>query len=85
MGSWNEQAFSAAVGRDVRSAQDNHTCSSRGVLCGLRYQLEQTQDKLVRITYGPVFDVVVDLLKSSSTFGQHVSVELGESTSVLYA
>jgi len=76
MESWNEQAFNAAVGREVRFVQDNHSRSSKGVLRGLHYQLEQTQGKLVRVTHGRVFDVAVDLRKSSSTFGSHVAVEL---------
>lgn len=76
MESWNAQAFNAAVGSDVRFVQDNHSRSSKDVLRGLHYQLEQTQGKLVRVTHGRVFDVAVDMRKSSSTFGQHVAVEL---------
>lgn len=76
MESWNERAFNEAVGREVRFVQDNHSRSTAGVLRGLHYQMEQTQGKLVRVTHGRVFDVAVDLRKSSPTFGQHVAVEL---------
>lgn len=74
--SWNQQAFNAAVGREVTFVQDNHSRSSQGVLRGLHYQLEQTQGKLVRVTQGRVFDVAVDVRKGSLTLGQHVAVEL---------
>lgn len=76
MESWNERAFNEVVGREVRFVQDNHSRSTKGVLRGLHYQLVQTQGKLVRVPYGRVFDVAVDLRKSSPTFGQHVGVEL---------
>jgi len=56
--------------------QDNHSKSSQGILRGLHYQTEQTQGKLVRVTHGEVFDVAVDLRKSSSTFGEWVGVYL---------
>jgi len=74
--SFNEKDFSAAVGEKVSFAQDNHSSSKRGVLRGLHYQTEQTQGKLVRVCHGSVFDVAVDLRKTSSTFGQWVGVEL---------
>lgn len=76
MESWNERAFSAAVGRSVHFVQDNHSRSRRGVLRGLHYQLEQTQGKLVRVVQGRVFDVAVDLRRSSPDFGRAVCVEL---------
>lgn len=76
MESWNEQAFNAAVGREVRFVQDNHSRSGRGVLRGLHYQLEQTQGKLVRVPSGRVLDVAVDLRRGSPTFGRSVAVEL---------
>lgn len=56
--------------------QDNHSKSSKGILRGLHYQLEQTQGKLVRVSAGQVYDVAVDMRKSSATFGQHVGVIL---------
>jgi dTDP-4-dehydrorhamnose 3,5-epimerase len=55
---------------DVAFVQDNHSKSSQGILRGLHYQLEHTQGKLVRVTSGEVFDVVVDMRKTSDTFGQ---------------
>jgi len=75
--SWNEQAFNKAVGADVRFVQDNHSRSARGVLRGLHYQLNpHTQGKLVRCVSGAVFDVAVDLRKSSPNFGRWQGVEL---------
>ena len=76
MESWNQQKFDQAAGCEVRFVQDNHSRSAHGVLRGLHYQMEQTQGKLVRVTQGRVFDVAVDMRRSSPTFGQHVSVEL---------
>ncbi len=76
--SFNQQAFQAATGLKVDFVQDNHSRSARGVLRGLHYQIEQAQGKLVRVVRGAVFDVAVDLRKSSATFGQSVSVELSE-------
>jgi len=76
MESWNQQKFDQAAGGEVRFVQDNHSRSAHGVLRGLHYQLEQTQGKLVRVTQGRVFDVAVDMRRSSPTFGQHVTVEL---------
>jgi len=68
--SWNRRAFGDLVGRDVEFVQDNHSASARGVLRGLHYQLRQPQGKLVRVIAGEVFDVVVDLRRSSPTFGK---------------
>lgn len=76
MESWNQQKFDQAAGREVHFVQDNHSRSAHGVLRGLHYQLEQTQGKLVRVTQGRVFDVAVDMRRSSPTFGHHVAVEL---------
>lgn len=75
--SWNEQAFNKAVGYDVRFVQDNHSRSARGVLRGLHYQMPpHTQGKLVRVVSGAVFDVAVDMRRSSANFGRWVGVEL---------
>ena len=76
--SFNQQVFDQAVGRHVDFVQDNHSRSRRGVLRGLHYQIQQPQGKLVRVARGSVFDVAVDLRKSSRTFGQWVGVELSE-------
>ena len=71
--SYNLQAFNEATGLDVDFVQDNHSKSSKGVLRGLHYQLPpKAQGKLVRVVQGDVFDVAVDLRKSSPTFGQWV-------------
>ncbi|WP_153162076.1 dTDP-4-dehydrorhamnose 3,5-epimerase [Zoogloea sp. 1C4] len=78
MESFNAKAFQAATGLDVHFVQDNHSRSAKGVLRGLHYQIEQAQGKLVRVTRGSVFDVAVDLRKSSASFGQWVGVELSE-------
>ena len=76
--SYNERAFRQATGLDVGFVQDNHSRSARGVLRGLHYQIRQPQGKLVRVVRGSVFDVAVDLRKSSPTFGQWVWAELSE-------
>ena len=76
--SFNQQAFKAATGLEVNFVQDNHSRSTQGVLRGLHYQIEQPQGKLVRVVRGAVFDVAVDLRKSSATFGQWVGAELSE-------
>ena len=70
--SWNQRAL-AAAGIDARFVQDNHSRSVRGVLRGLHYQVEHAQGKLVRVVAGEVFDVAVDLRRSSATFGRHVA------------
>ena len=70
--SFNQAKFNAAVGRDVVFVQDNHSRSAKNVLRGLHYQIKQPQGKLVRVTQGEVFDVAVDLRKSSPTFGKWV-------------
>ena len=76
--SFNQRAFNLATGLDVNFVQDNHSRSSKGVLRGLHYQIQQPQGKLVRVVRGSVLDVTVDLRKSSPTFGQWVGVELTE-------
>jgi dTDP-4-dehydrorhamnose 3,5-epimerase len=68
--SFNHRAFEQAVGRPVNFVQDNHSQSSHGVLRGLHYQIVQPQGKLVRVVRGEVFDVAVDLRRSSRTFGK---------------
>ncbi len=68
--SFNAQDFAQATGMDVSFVQDNHSRSARGVIRGLHYQLQQTQGKLVRVTEGEVFDVAVDIRRSSPHFGQ---------------
>ena len=75
--SFNQQAFNAAVGREVVFVQDNHSRSGKGVLRGLHYQrAPHAQGKLVRVTQGCVFDVAVDIRRGSATFGRWVGVEL---------
>ena len=76
--SWNAREFACAVGQDVRFVQDNHSHSKRNVLRGIHYQVKQPQGKLVRVGRGCVFDVAVDLRRSSQTFGHWVSLELSE-------
>lgn len=77
--SYNENDFKQATGLDVKFVQDNHSRSSKGVLRGLHYQLPpHAQGKLVRCVRGAVFDVAVDIRKSSPTFGKWVGVELSE-------
>ncbi|NOT14660.1 MAG: dTDP-4-dehydrorhamnose 3,5-epimerase [Methylotenera sp.] len=76
MESFNQAQFEAAIGRKLNFVQDNHSRSVKNVLRGLHYQIEQPQAKLVRVVQGAVFDVVVDIRKTSTTFGQHVALEL---------
>lgn len=75
MESWNAATF-AAAGLDLNFVQDNHSRSSRGVLRGLHFQNPEPQGKLVRVVSGAVYDVVVDLRRSSPHFGRWVGVEL---------
>ncbi len=75
--SYNQKAFDEALAGEMRFVQDNHSRSARGVLRGLHYQLPpHAQGKLVRVTRGSVFDVAVDMRKSSPTFGRWVGIEL---------
>ena len=77
--SFNHKLFEEAVGYPVTFVQDNHSKSSKGVLRGLHYQLPpHAQGKLVRCVAGEVFDVAVDIRKSSPTFGKWVGVHLSE-------
>lgn len=74
--SFNQRAFDEATGTRHQFVQDNHSRSSRGVLRGLHYQIQHPQGKLVRVVNGAVFDVAVDMRKSSPTFGRWVGAEL---------
>ncbi len=70
--SFNREKFERIIGRKIVFVQDNHSSSVRNVLRGLHYQIKQPQAKLVRVVVGEVFDVAVDIRKSSPTFGQWV-------------
>jgi dTDP-4-dehydrorhamnose 3,5-epimerase len=74
--SYNARDFKAATGLEVTFVQDNHSRSARNVLRGIHYQVVRPQGKLVRVASGAVFDVAVDLRRSSPTFGRWVGVEL---------
>ncbi|HQR43666.1 MAG TPA: dTDP-4-dehydrorhamnose 3,5-epimerase, partial [Gemmatales bacterium] len=74
--SFNARAFEQITGLKRDFVQDNHSKSSKNVLRGLHYQIQQPQGKLVRVTQGEVFDVAVDLRKGSKTFGSWVGVHL---------
>ncbi len=74
--SFNRRQFAELIGRNVDFVQDNHSRSVKNVLRGLHYQIQQPQGKLMRVVQGTVFDVAVDIRRSSPTFGQHVAVEL---------
>lgn len=76
--SFNQRVFEAGTGCKAQFVQDNHSRSSQGVLRGLHYQLKQAQGKLVRVVQGSVFDVAVDIRRSSPRFGQWVGIELSE-------
>jgi dTDP-4-dehydrorhamnose 3,5-epimerase len=77
MESWSRQVF-ADAGLDLDFIQDNHSRSQQGILRGLHYQIQHPQGKLVRVTFGSVYDVAIDLRKSSPTFGQWLGLELSE-------
>jgi dTDP-4-dehydrorhamnose 3,5-epimerase len=74
--SFNAQDFSDATGLSVEFVQDNHSFSRQSTLRGMHYQLEKTQGKLVRVVSGAVFDVAVDLRRSSPTYGKWMGLEL---------
>jgi len=76
--SFNQRVFEEATGFSASFVQDNHSRSSRGVLRGMHYQIHNPQGKLVRVVRGAVFDVAVDIRRSSPTFGRWVGVELSE-------
>jgi dTDP-4-dehydrorhamnose 3,5-epimerase len=70
--SFNQQQFNEALGQEFVFVQDNHSCSARGVLRGLHYQIQNPQGKLVRVTAGEIYDVAVDIRRGSPTFGKWV-------------
>jgi dTDP-4-dehydrorhamnose 3,5-epimerase len=74
--SFNQRAFAEATGVTTEFVQDNHSRSARGVLRGLHYQIQQAQGKLVRVVAGEVYDVAVDIRRSSPTFGKWVGAHL---------
>jgi dTDP-4-dehydrorhamnose 3,5-epimerase len=74
--SFNQKRFEDATGLNIRFVQDNHSRSVKRVLRGLHYQIRRPQGKLLRVTAGEVFDVAVDLRRSSSTFGKFVGIVL---------
>jgi len=83
--SFNRKVFAQGTGVDPDFVQDNHSRSSRGVLRGLHYQIQQAQGKLVRVVQGRVFDVAVDLRRTAPTFGKWVGAELsGENKHMLW-
>lgn len=79
--SFNARDFAEATGVNAQFVQDNHSKSARGVLRGLHYQIQHAQGKLVRVVQGTVFDVAVDLRRSSPTFGRWVGSELSAENS----
>jgi len=78
MESFNAKSFAEATGVTLPFVQDNHSRSGKGVLRGLHYQIKQAQGKLVRVVRGAVYDVAVDIRRSSPTYGRWVGVELTE-------
>ncbi|MEH1781089.1 MAG: dTDP-4-dehydrorhamnose 3,5-epimerase [Nostoc sp.] len=73
---YNYQKFAQEIGIVTNFVQDNHSCSKQNVLRGLHYQIQQPQGKLIRVVVGTIFDVAVDIRKSSATFGKWVGSEL---------
>ncbi len=76
--SFNEKTFKEKAGITAKFVQDNHSRSAKNVLRGLHYQIKQTQGKLVRVVSGEVYDVALDIRKSSPTFGQWTGCLLSE-------
>ncbi len=76
MESFNMKVIQKLTGLDIEFVQENHSHSRKGVLRGLHYQIKHSQGKLIRVLYGSVFDVAVDLRKKSNTFGQWIGIEL---------
>ena len=82
--SWNKSTFNNCVNKEIIFSQDNHSCSKKGVLRGLHYQIPPTpQGKLVRCINGEIFDVAVDLRKRSETFGEWISANLSSSNKLM--
>ena len=83
--SWNQSTFDINTNEKIVFSQDNHSCSKKGVLRGLHYQIPpKPQEKLVRCISGEIFDVAVDLRKSSETFGEWISVKLNNSNKLMF-
>ena len=82
--SYNKRVLAEAAGIRAEFVQDNHSRSARGVLRGLHYQLQQPQGKLVRVAGGAVFDVAVDIRRSSPTFGKVACVELSDANQRMF-
>ena len=82
--SFNAQQFAKDMGCSTAFVQDNHSRSARNVLRGLHYQIQQPQGKLVRVASGTVFDVAVDIRRSSPTFGKVACVELSETSNRMF-
>ncbi len=80
--SWNAHSFSE-IGIEAQFVQDNHSRSARGVLRGIHYQIRQPQAKLLRVIAGEIFDVVVDIRKSSTTFGKYVTLKLDSNSKIM--
>lgn len=79
MEAWNRSTFARAAGIDIDFVQDNHSHSVKGVLRGMHYQLDpHAQGKLVRVLAGAIFDVAVDIRRTSETFGRWIGIELNE-------
>ena len=78
MESFNQRNFSEKIGINLEFVQDNHSRSSKGVLRGLHYQIQQAQGKLLRVVGGEIFDVAVDIRKNSPNFGKWVGYLLSE-------
>ena len=76
MESFNAKSFATETGLDINFVQDNHSRSQQNVLRGLHYQIQEAQGKLVRAVVGEIFDVAVDIRRSSPTFGKWVGVNL---------
>ena len=83
--SWNQSTFDINTNEKIIFSQDNHSCSKKGVLRGLHYQIPpKPQEKLVRCISGEIFDVAVDLRKSSETFGEWISVKLNNNNKLMF-